>query len=235
MTIRGRRSRKIDLLRMKRPYITLKFAQTLDGRIAAKDGSSKWISGPKARKFAHGLRAKNDAILVGAKTILKDNPSLTTRFVKGKSPARIIIDGKLSIPLNSSVVKTANRIRTIVVTSKSSPRKKMEQLKKRGVDLIALSTSGGSDIDLRRIIRILSKKGIKSILVEGGSEILTSFIRLKLADNIIVIISPKFSGKGIESIGDLDIKNIKKALSLKLNKIKRLGDDIVYNARIGKK
>jgi len=220
---------------MKRPYITLKFAQTLDGRIAAKDGSSKWISGPKARKFAHGLRAKNDAILVGAKTVLEDNPSLTTRFVKGKNPVRIVIDGKLSIPLNSSVVKTANRIRTIIVTSKTAPRKKMERLRKKGVDLIVLSTSGGSNIDLHRIIRILSKKDIKSILVEGGSEILTSFIRVGLADDIISIISPKILGKGIESIGDLSIKNIKKSLGLKLNKIKRLGDDIAYNARIVKK
>jgi len=220
---------------MKRPYITLKFAQTLDGRIAAKDGSSKWISGPKARKFAHRLRAKNDAILVGAKTVLKDNPSLTTRFVKGKSPARIIIDGKLKISLNSTLVKTANRIRTIVVTSGSSPKKKMEKLKKKGIDLIALSASRSGNIDLRRIIRILSKKGIKSILVEGGSEILTSFIRLRLADNITVIISPKISGKGIEAIGDLGIQNIKKALSLKVNKIKRLGDDVIYNTHIRQK
>ena len=112
---------------MKKPYITIKYAQTLDGKIAAKDGSSKWISGPKSRKFAHRLRAEHDAILVGVQTVLKDNPSLTVRLAKGKNLARIIIDGKLRVDPACKIVKTAKGIKTIVVTTNSAPLGKCPQ------------------------------------------------------------------------------------------------------------
>ena len=106
---------------MKKPFITLKFGQTLDGRIAARDGSSRWISSAQSLKFAHKLRREHDAVLVGVRTVIRDNPGLTTRFVKGKSPTRIIIDGKLRIPLNSKVVNeisnkyAQNSVRLLII------------------------------------------------------------------------------------------------------------------------
>jgi len=213
---------------VKRPYITLKFAQTLDGRIAAGDGSSKWISGPESRKFTHKLRAENDGILVGVRTILADNPSLTVRLVRGKNPARIIIDGKLRTPLTARIVKDTKAAKTIIVTTPSSPGRKRKILEKRGVEFIVLPASKGGNIDLRKIIRILYKKGIKRILVEGGSRVITSFLKTGLVDTIIAILSPRILGKGIETVGDLGIRNIKGALRLRLKDIKRLGEDIIY-------
>ena len=215
---------------MAGPYITIKFAQTLDGRIAARNGSSKWISAAKSRKFAHRLRAENDAILIGAKTVLKDNPSLTTRLVKGKNPTRIIIDGRLRIPLNARVVKKTKNIKTIIVTTSKAAKGKLKSLKKRGIEFIILPAAKSGDIDLKKIIRILYKKGIRKILVEGGSQIITSFLKAGLVDRIVAVVSPKISGKGIETVGDLKIRNIKGALKLRLKNIRRLGEDIIYTA-----
>ncbi|UCD54737.1 MAG: bifunctional diaminohydroxyphosphoribosylaminopyrimidine deaminase/5-amino-6-(5-phosphoribosylamino)uracil reductase RibD [Candidatus Omnitrophota bacterium] len=219
---------------MKRPYITLKFAQTLDGRIAAQDGSSKWISGPESRKFSHKLRAENDGILVGVQTILADNPSLTVRLVKGRNPARIVIDPRLRIPLAARIMKDTKTAKTIIITTPTSPARKKERLKSRGVEFIVLPASKGGNIDLRKIIRILYKKGIKRILVEGGSRVITSFLKTGLTDMIITVLSPRILGKGIETVGDLGIRNIKGALKLRLKALKQLGEDIIYIAYISR-
>ena len=217
---------------MKRPYITLKFAETLDGRIAAKDSSSRWISGPGSLKFAHRLRAANDAVLIGAGTVLSDNPSLTTRLVKGKNPTRIIIDGRLRIPLTARVVKDRREAKTIIVTTPKASKRKLEKLKKQGVEFIILPSLKDGNIDLKRIIRILYKKGIRKILVEGGSRVITSFLKTGLVDRVVVILSPKILGKGVESVGDLGIGSIKGALKLRLRSVKRIGEDIIYIAHI---
>ncbi|OGW74656.1 MAG: hypothetical protein A2Z72_01025 [Omnitrophica bacterium RBG_13_46_9] len=219
---------------MTRPYITLKFAQTIDGRIAARDGSSKWISCPESRKFAHRLRAENDGILVGVNTILKDDPSLTTRLVKGKSPARIIIDGKLRTPLGSRVVKSAKSVRTIVITTPKAPVRKIKTLERKGVKILIAPASKKDNVDIGGIVRILYRKGIKRLLVEGGGKTITSFIRSGLADRVFIIISPKILGSGVESIGDLGIYNIKSALKLRIKEIKRAGKDAIYRAYLKK-
>jgi len=217
---------------MKRPYITLKFAQTLDGKIAARDGSSQWISAPPALKFTHGLRARNRAILIGVGTVLRDNPSLTTRLVKGKSPARIIIDPRLRTPLGSRVTEDTRKAKTIIITTRKAPKAKMEKLKASGVELVVLKNSKNNSVNLRNIIRILYKKGIKSILVEGGKKTITSFIKAGIVDKLIAVISPKILGRGIEPVGDLGIRNIKGALKLQLVGIKKIGKDIIYAAAI---
>lgn len=217
---------------MKTPYITLKFAQTLDGRIAAKDGSSKWISSFPARKFVHKLRAKSDAVLVGIGTILKDNPSLTTRLVKGKNPTRIVIDGKLRTPPSANVVKTAKKIKTIIVTTRKASQGKIKQLKKKGVEVIISTPAGSGNIDLKKVTRVLYKKGIKSILAEGGRGIATAFLRSGLVSKVIVIIAPKILGKGVEAIADLGITGIKGALKLRLKSVEKLGDDIIFTASL---
>lgn len=215
---------------MKRPFITVKFAQTLDGKIAARDGSSKWISGPEARKFAHRLRAQNDAVLVGIRTVLRDNPSLTARLVKGKNPARVIIDSGLRTPLDARVVRGKNAAKTIIITTSKAPRDKMKQLKSAGAEIVILPASKKGDIDLRRIISILYKKGIKKILVEGGSRVIASFLEAGLADRVIAVISPKILGRGVESVGDMGIKNIRNAVGLRIKNIRQIGRDMIYTA-----
>ncbi|NQU95088.1 MAG: bifunctional diaminohydroxyphosphoribosylaminopyrimidine deaminase/5-amino-6-(5-phosphoribosylamino)uracil reductase RibD [Candidatus Omnitrophica bacterium] len=219
---------------MKRPYITLKFAQTLDGRIAARDGSSKWISGPGSLKLTHKLRARNDAILIGVGTVLQDNPSLTVRLAKGKNPTRIIIDPKLRTPYTSRVIKNTKIAKTIIVTARKAPKVKVAQFRQKGVEFVFLPLSKRGYIDLEKIISILYKKGIKSMLVEGGGRIITSFMKKGLVDKLIAIISPKILGKGKDAVGDLGIGNIKWALKLRIKSAKHLGKDIVYTAFLDK-
>jgi len=217
---------------MKRPFITLKFVQTLDGRIAAEDGSSRWISGPSARKFSHKLRAGSDGILVGINTVLKDNSSLTTRLVKGKNPTRIVIDRNLRIPFSAKLLKGTSSAKTLIVTTNKASKKKINTLRRKGIDFIISPSSKRGNIDLTRIIRILYKKGIKRMLVEGGSGVLTSFLKKGYADRIFVIIAPKILGSGLQSINELGIRNIKKAIKLRLKTVKRIGEDIVYEASL---
>jgi len=219
-----------DGRKVKKPYITVKFAQTLDGKIAAPDGSSKWISAGPARKFAHELRAKNDAVLVGIKTVLRDDPGLTVRLAKGKNPARVVIDPKLRVGLAARVVRETNLAKTIIITTAKAPGGKIKRLEAAGVEIIVMPESKSGYIDLRDIIRILYKKGMKKILVEGGSRVIASFLRARLADKVIAIISPKILGRGVESAGDMGIKNIKNAVGLRIKNVKRLGKDVIYTA-----
>jgi len=213
---------------MKRPYITVKFAQTLDGKIAARDGSSRWISGPRARKFAHTLRAKNHAVIVGIRTVLRDDPSLTVRLTKGKNPARIILDSRLRIPVEARVVREANLAKTIIITTGKAPTGKVKRLEAAGVEVIILPASKGGHVDLHRIIRILYRRGLKKVLVEGGSRVITSFLKAGLADKIVTIISPRILGSGVESVGDLGIQNMNNAVGLRIKNVRRLGRDVVY-------
>ena len=219
---------------MKRPVITVKFAQTFDGKIAAGDGSSKWISSPESLKLAHRLRSLNDAILIGAGTLLSDNPSLTTRRVRGSNPIRVVIDRKLKIPYSSNVLKGIDKAKTIIITTKKAAKKKIIKLEKQGAEVVLASVGKNGYIDLNAIIRILYKKGVKKLLVEGGSKVITSFIRKGLADKIVVIVAPKILGKGMNAIGDLGISSMNKALKLKVCTAKRSGKDVVYEVSIKK-
>ncbi|MCQ9207353.1 MAG: RibD family protein [Omnitrophica bacterium] len=215
---------------MKRPYITLKFAQTLDGRIAARDGSSKWVSGTRSRELSHKLRAENDAILVGIRTVLADNPSLTVRHVKGKDPVRIILDSALRTPRASKVVKGAYRVKTIIACAGRKPGKKSALLEKKGVQIISCASKKGN-VDLKKLVHILYKTGLRSILVEGGRGVITSFLAAGLADKIVAIISPKILGSGTESVGSLGINSMKGAVKLGFKSVRHLGDDVIcrYN------
>ena len=197
---------------MMRPHVTIKFAATLDGKIAAEDGSSKWISSPEARAFARALRAKCGWVLVGIGTVLRDNPTL--------KPRRIILDSSLRIPLASKIVKTAGSIETIIVTTRRASAGKIKKLEKRNIKVLSASS-------LRSAMNLFGKKGIKNILVEGGSGIITSFLKASLVDEIVAIISPKILGSGLNAVGDLGIRNIKGALKLKLKRMKRIGGDVI--------
>ena len=205
---------------MKRPRITIKFAQTLDGRIAAEDGSSKWISGPKARAFARALRAKCGWVLVGIGTVVRDNPTL--------KPRRIIFDSFLRIPLASKIVKTAGNIETVIFATHRASKSKAAILKKKGVEVIFVpATQCSPGLSPGYIVHVLFRKCIKSVLVEGGSGVITSFLKAGLADEIVAIISPKILGSGLNTVGGLKIRNIKGALNLRLKSMKRLGEDVV--------
>ena len=214
------------------PYITVKYAQTLDGRIATKTGDSQWISSEASRKYVHNLRAINDCIMVGAGTIAADNPQLTVRHVKGKNPLRIIVDSKLRIPIKSSVLKDKDSHLTIVATTSKAPATKITAIKKLGVEVLVVKKEKNGKVSLSSLLKELGKKEIMSVLVEGGSEVVTSLLKVNLVDKMIIPISPRIIGKGLEAIGDLNINKISNAIKFSSFKTMKKGDDLIFEGTI---
>ncbi|MFC1566852.1 RibD family protein [bacterium] len=209
-----------------RLHVTIKFAQSVDGRIAAATGDSKWISNLESRKYAHKLRKENDAILVGINTVLKDDPILDVRLVKGKNPIRVILDTNLRLPMDSQIVETASKIKTIVVTSQFGKPVKMKKLEEKKIRIIKIAIKN-KKVDIKKMLQKLNGMGVEKILVEGGSSIITSFIRENLVDKIVVIIAPKIIGEGINSVSDLKTTNINKAKKLRLDKVIKKKQDVI--------
>ena len=198
------------------PFVTLKIAQTLDGKIATARGESQWITGEKAREEAHRLRDINDAILVGINTVLKDNPLLTTRIPSGRDPVRVIVDSALRIPLNAKILTQKSSAKTIVATLASAPKGKMTKLQKAGVEVLMVKSAQGR-VDLRDLMRKLGKMDITSVLIEGGAEINFSALKAGIVDKAILFIAPMLmTGKdALCSIGGTSPVKLSQALRLR--------------------
>ena len=209
-------------------------ACSLCAPIATRSGRSRWISSPPSLKFAHRLRSLNDGILVGAGTILKDDPELTCRLVKGRNPLRVVVDSSLEIPLSSKVLLDQDRAKTVIFTTNRGQREKLKILGGRGVDIRVVEGNRHGRIDLRKLLKTLGQEGISSVLVEGGSRIITSFLKEGLADRLVIATAPKILGKGIEAVSDLDIDDLDRAIQLDIKKIMRSGVDIILDARMKK-
>lgn len=219
-------------IRTKLPWVTLKFAQSLDGKIATSSGESKWISSESSRRYVHHLRSEYDAVLLGAQTVIKDNPLLNVRLVKGRDPKRIIIDGRLRISLSAHVVSDKNASKTIIITSKNSNRKKIDQLRKKGVQVYEFPAKNYK-FDLKEALRkLLKEEKIASILAEGGSVIHGELLKNKLADDIVAFVAPKIIGDGIPSVSGELTKAIRKAVKLSSVSVKPIESDTVIHARI---
>ncbi len=209
------------------PFVTLKFAQSLDGRIATKTGNSQWISSPETLRLAHKLRSIHDAVLVGIGTTLADDPSLTVRLVKGVSPQRIIVDSRLRIPLRAKILNDEDVDRTIIVAAEGANRIKARKIQHLGAEILWAAKNQRGGVDMLDLLVKLGSMGITSVLVEGGSQIITSLLRRRLADKIVIVMAPKLIGKGVEALGDLEIRDLKQALRISRMKTRRLGGDIV--------
>jgi diaminohydroxyphosphoribosylaminopyrimidine deaminase/5-amino-6-(5-phosphoribosylamino)uracil reductase len=214
------------------PFVTVKFAQTLDGRIATSEGHSRWISSPASLRFAHRLRATHDAILVGAGTALKDDPELTCRLVPGKTPLRIVVDSRLRIPPESRLFSAGTGERGIIATTERAPERRRRLFEKRGIELLTLESDRNGQVDLGGLLSVLGQRGITSLLVEGGAALITSFLKGGLADRLIVVIAPKITGEGINAIGDLGIRRMDDALNLSVARILRRDGDWILDARL---
>jgi diaminohydroxyphosphoribosylaminopyrimidine deaminase/5-amino-6-(5-phosphoribosylamino)uracil reductase len=204
------------------PYVTVKFAQSIDGRIATSTGSSRWISSPQSLKFAHKLRAVNDAVLVGANTLKRDDPLLTTRLVKGPNPVRIVLtkSGKLNFRRKLFNDKSA---RTFVAAGKDSGVEAGDNY-----EVIYLRRQSGQ-LSPRELLKKLGRMGIMTLLVEGGSEAITSFMKQKLVDRIYICVAPIIIGRGVNSIRDLGIKKVSKALKIEEVDWKKSGPDMIMS------
>jgi diaminohydroxyphosphoribosylaminopyrimidine deaminase/5-amino-6-(5-phosphoribosylamino)uracil reductase len=213
------------------PYVTLKWAQTLDGRIATAAGSSRWIASPPSLKLAHTLRAEHDAIMAGINNVLLDDPELTTRLVKGRNPLRVILDSKLRIPPDAKVLQDQDKARTIIAATPAAPKDKLAALQVLGIEVLSIPADAGGHVDLKKLLKTLGERNISSLLVEGGGEVHTSFLRLGLADKLVVIIAPKILGTGRDAVRDLNITDLSKAYKMTFNKVYRSGEDIVVEGR----
>ncbi len=204
-----------------RPYVTLKLAQTVDGKIATVTGDSKWITSVQSRKFAHRLRSEASAVLVGITTVLKDDPQLTIRhFPFERQPLRIVIDPDLEIPIESKLVRDRSAP-TLVVFSERKPD--IEQaLIEAGVQLLHME-----EINLSKLLEELARREVVHLLVEGGAYTVTRFLREGLWDRLVIFQSPKIfgSGKGVDNLG---IMNVEEALKMRIRREWRIGEDRVF-------
>jgi diaminohydroxyphosphoribosylaminopyrimidine deaminase / 5-amino-6-(5-phosphoribosylamino)uracil reductase len=215
------------------PFITLKYAQTLDGRIATATGHSHWISSPGSRRYAHRLRSVHDAILVGSGTVLFDDPELTVRLVRGRNPLRIVLDSRLRIPLHARILQHQDQARTLIVTTVKAAKGKAKILKDMGIELLCLNMTKSGEVDWSELFPALGQKGISSVLIEGGAAIITSLLRERLVDKLLVIIAPRIVGKGLEGVGDLGITRMDQAMTMSPLKFKKLGADFLFEAKLG--
>ncbi|MFZ0453958.1 MAG: bifunctional diaminohydroxyphosphoribosylaminopyrimidine deaminase/5-amino-6-(5-phosphoribosylamino)uracil reductase RibD [Ignavibacteriaceae bacterium] len=213
----------------KIPYITLKAALTLDGRIADKSGDSKWISSLDSRKYVHQLRAGYDAVLVGYGTVKKDDPKLTVRLSEGRNPRRIILDTKLELNNKFKLLINNKDRKLIIVTSKRNADKKgkIKKILAHNADIVFVKEDANGRLNLKSVLMELAKINISSILVEGGREIYTSFIKKNLFDDIMLFVTPKLMGCGIPLLGNINKRNIKSALKLRVRNTERIGDDFL--------
>ncbi len=214
------------------PYVTVKYAQTLDGRIATKTGRSQWISSPASLAFAHKLRAEHDAILVGIGTVLSDNPTLTVRRVRGRNPLRIIVDSGLKIKIDANVMQNLSRTPTLIVTTRKASDKKFRQLAATGAEIITVAADKFGHVHLKKMLSMLATRKISSVLIEGGSQIITSALKDNLVNRLVTVIAPKIIGQGIEAVGDLKIRNLDKAKLLSVRRIFRKGPDVIIDSRL---
>jgi GTP cyclohydrolase II len=208
-----------------RPYVVLKYAQTLDGRIATRTGDSRWISGEPERRTSHALRAACDAVLVGIRTVIADDPQLTVRMVPGASPLRVVLDSTLRIPPDAQILGDAAS--TLVVTTERSSADRRRELRERGVGVRVVEPAPLRGVDLPAALSLLRATGVQSLLVEGGGAVITSFLRARLADRVIVSIAPKIVGSGTEAVGDLSVLQVSDGLRLSDRSVHALGDDVV--------
>ncbi len=206
-----------------RPYIVLKFAASLDGKIATAKGESKWITNEKARAYARDLRGQYQAVLVGVGTVLADDPHLGTRTKNKKDPTRIILDPKLSLPMNSQILRDKN---ILILTTILCDKKKKKYLQEKDFQVIVFSSK---IITIKQMLSELTKRNITSVLVEGGSQTLGYFVENKIADKIYVFYAPIIIGSqnALGAIGGLGAQNLKDALRLLNITIKKIADNFL--------
>ncbi|OCL27926.1 bifunctional diaminohydroxyphosphoribosylaminopyrimidine deaminase/5-amino-6-(5-phosphoribosylamino)uracil reductase [Orenia metallireducens] len=218
----------LKYINTKKPFVILKNAMTLDGKVATKTGDSKWISGEESRHLVHQLRDKVDGILVGIGTVLADNPRLTTRLPEGgQDPTRIVLDSRLRIPLNADIINQESDAKTIIATLKISDEDKKRKLIAKGIEII--EAGEGNNIDLKLLLDLLAEREITSLLVEGGSQVSSSFLEEGLVDKLYYFIAPKIIGgkEAFSVVGGEGVKKVSDGIKIVDKEVKLVGEDIL--------
>jgi len=215
-----------------RPHVTLKMATTLDGRIATKSGDSEWVTDDAARRSGHMLRANHDAILVGARTAAADNPTLTCRLpgLSGRSPIRVVVDGRMRLPLTHGLVIDAAVTPTWLFTYAETPQNadRRRAYVDAGVEIFDISPDVDGNPDLKAVLTGLAHKGITRLLVEGGGVIAAAFLELGLIDEVFWYRAAKIvGGDGLPAIAGMGIERLRDAKCLNRLYVEDVGDDVV--------
>ena len=219
----------------KKPFVVLKAAMTLDGKIATATGQSKWITNETSRAYGYKLRDIYDGIMVGINTVIEDNPMLTARVDGGKNPIRIVVDSSLKIDINANVVQDKSA-KTIIATTDKANKDKILKLQAQDVDVIVVDKDKNDKVDIEKLLDILGQQNICSILVEGGATLSGSFVAKKLVDKVYFFIAPKIIG-GKEAktpVAGTGILNLQEALALKDIQIEKLEEDVLIIGRVDK-
>jgi len=212
-----------------RPLVTLKLASTLDGRIATAEGESRWITGDLARERAHLLRARHDAVMVGSNTVLADDPELTCRLpgLSDRSPVRIVVDGRLRVPLTARLVASARTTPTWFVTLKGDAPERHRVFRDCGVELIEVAAAGET-VDLVAAFQELGRRGLTRVLVEGGASLAAALLRAGLIDHIAWFRAPRLiGGDGVPAITAFGIDKLAATPRFERSAVEALGDDVL--------
>jgi 3,4-dihydroxy 2-butanone 4-phosphate synthase/GTP cyclohydrolase II len=210
--------------RPDRPYVVLKYAQTLDGRIATGNGDSKWISGEEERTLSHALRAACDAVMVGVGTVLRDDCRLNVRMVPGASPLRVVLDSTLRTP--STALLFDGAAPTLLMTTDKATEEDRARVRAAGAGVRVLPHGPGG-VDLEAALAQLREEGVRSVLVEGGAQVITSLLGAGLADRIVVGTAPRIIGAGTEAVGDLGVARVTEGIVLRNRSVHLTADDVI--------
>ncbi len=220
----------LHFVRTGRPFVTVKVAQSLDGYIALPEGESKWITGELARQEVHRLRAGADAILVGTRTALQDDPSLTVRHgVIGRTPLRVVLDRRLELPTTLKVFSDDEPERTILMIGEDfADDPKVDELRMMGITVEALPVEGNRDnLQLDQVVDRLGARKITSLLVEGGAAVIDTMIADNLVNKLIIFLGPKLLGHGIKSFRKLAVPTLADARLVNIRRAEMIGEDVI--------
>lgn len=221
----------IKFITKRIPYVTVKVAESLDGKIATKTGDSRWITADDSRRYVHELRRKVDAVMVGVNTVIIDDPLLMSALSRGKEPIRIIVDSRLATPLKARIFSDISRSPVLIATTKKS--RKIKYYEKRGARVLIAKSKKGR-VDLKDLMKTLALMDIVHILVEGGGELIADILKEKLADSLYFFIAPKIIGgrDAVTSVQGDGISKVKDALALKNIEVKRFKEDLLIKAEV---
>jgi diaminohydroxyphosphoribosylaminopyrimidine deaminase/5-amino-6-(5-phosphoribosylamino)uracil reductase len=221
----------IKFMKTGLPFVGIKLAQTLDGRIADISGRSKWITSKTARTEVHRLRSNFDAVMVGANTVLHDNPELTVRFVQARNPVRVVVDGRLSLSTSRAIFNTSVAP-TWLLTSRRAVKgniRKVQKFVSQGVRVLPISSD--FNINAKTILRSLAAEGISSVLIEGCAGTINAFITSFYADILFLFVAPKVLGGGLNGFILNPPKLLRKPIGIIVTKASLLGKDVLVEAK----
>jgi diaminohydroxyphosphoribosylaminopyrimidine deaminase/5-amino-6-(5-phosphoribosylamino)uracil reductase len=223
----------LSVVERGRPFVALKLAGSLDGRIATSRGESRWITGPRARAFVHRLRDRSDAVMVGSRTALVDDPALDAR--RGgrvvRRPARVLVDSRLRVPADAAMLAAAGE--RFVLCGRAAPARRRRALERAGVHVLAIATTRDGHVSLRAGLRRLARAGLTHLLVEGGAELGGALLRAGLVDEVHWFVAPKLlGGDGRPALGPIGATRLARAVVLAGPEVRRMGQDLYVRGRV---